>query len=220
MIETVEKGDLVVRWIYSCFFIGCFLLVLVAPRAWGDIYWFKDKQGVVHLSNVPVDNRFRFKEREKGERVQPAPYEYHGKHYDKLINRVAFEKGLDPALLHAVIYVESQYDPSAVSPRGAVGLMQLMPDTGKRMGVMDPYMPDQNLAGGARYLQLLLKRYKGQLRLALAAYNAGEGAVDRYKGIPPYPETENYVKKVLKIYNKRKTRWGDNLYGSRLSSKK
>ncbi len=202
------------RWLFSCLLICSFALVVISSRAWGDIYWFKDEQGTVHLSNVPVDNRFRFKERENGEKIPPALYEYRRKKYDKLINKIAHEKGLDPALLHAVIYVESYYNPLAVSPKGAIGLMQLMPDTGKRMGVTDPYRPDQNLAGGARYLRQLLERYKGRLQLALAAYNAGEGAVDRYKGIPPYPETENYVKKVLKIYRNKKKRWGDDLYGS------
>jgi soluble lytic murein transglycosylase-like protein len=108
--------------------------------------------------------------------------------------------GLDPDLVLAVASVESAFVPTAVSPKGAQGLMQLMPATARALGVTDAFDPEANLDGGARHLQSLIERYKGDVEKALAAYNAGERAVERYKGVPPYRETRSYVKKVLKRY--------------------
>ena len=116
----------------------------------------------------------------------------------ELASRVAQRHGVDEALVQAVIAVESRYDPFAVSPRGARGLMQLMPKTAARFAVRDVFDPAENLEGGVRYLKELLERYSGQTRLALAAYNAGEEAVERFSGIPPYRETVQYVSRVLR----------------------
>lgn len=120
---------------------------------------------------------------------------------DKHINEYSFKYGLDPDLIRAVIKVESNYNPKAVSPKGAIGLMQLMPSTAKLMGVKDPYNIEENIYGGCKYLKFLLEEFSGDLKLALAAYNAGKEKVLQYRGIPPYEETVKYVKNVLKIYN-------------------
>ncbi len=118
----------------------------------------------------------------------------------ELVRQVSAEHGLDPKLVDALIRVESGYDPTAVSRKGAMGLMQLMPATANRLGVADPFDPEQNVRGGVREFARLVDHYRGNLQFALAAYNAGEGAVARYSGIPPYKETRNYVSQILTIY--------------------
>jgi soluble lytic murein transglycosylase-like protein len=115
-----------------------------------------------------------------------------------IVERVAAEQSLPPELIHSVIQVESNYNASAVSPKGAQGLMQLMPDTARRFGVPDSFDPAQNIQGGAKYLKYLLDIYKGDYPRALAAYNAGEKAVAKYDGVPPYAETQSYVARVQK----------------------
>jgi soluble lytic murein transglycosylase-like protein len=112
------------------------------------------------------------------------------------VDRIARQNQLSPRLVHSVIQVESNYNPSAVSPKGAQGLMQLIPSTARRFGVSNVFDPADNIQGGARYLKYLLGLYGGDEALALAAYNAGEGAVSRYGGVPPFPETQDYVAKV------------------------
>ena len=119
--------------------------------------------------------------------------------YDNLILQKAHQLGLEPALLKAIIHIESAFNPIAESSRGALGLMQLMPDTALRYGVTDRNNPAQSVDGGGRYMRDLLLLFDHDTRLALAAYNAGENAVARYQGIPPYEETRNYVEKVLKL---------------------
>lgn len=121
---------------------------------------------------------------------------------ESLIDQIAKEEGMDPSLLRAVVKVESAFDANAISPKGAVGLMQLMPDTARDLGVRNRYNPEQNLRGGAKYLRQLLDQFSS-LRLALAAYNAGPGAVGQYGGIPPYAETRQYVHKVLASYGQQ-----------------
>jgi soluble lytic murein transglycosylase-like protein len=116
---------------------------------------------------------------------------------ESLIESTAARYGVDPALVTSVVANESGFDPSAISKTGAQGLMQLMPGTAAELGVADPYDPAQNVDGGVRYLRALLDRFGGDARLAVAAYNAGPGAVERYDGVPPYAETQNYVKSVL-----------------------
>jgi soluble lytic murein transglycosylase-like protein len=123
--------------------------------------------------------------------------------YADLINKAADKHKVDARLLHAVIQAESAYNPLAVSSAGAVGLMQLMPDTARRYGVVDRRDAEQNIDGGTRYLKDLLARFNSNMRLAVAGYNAGEGAVMKYNNtVPPYPETQNYVQQVLSLYGK------------------
>lgn len=117
--------------------------------------------------------------------------------YNQLILSMSGKYGIDPSLIREVVEAESSYDPNALSSSGAQGLMQLMPGTAASYGVTDPYDPIQNLDGGTHFLRDLLNRFNGNTQLALAAYNAGPGAVDKYQGIPPYQETQNYVKKIM-----------------------
>lgn len=119
---------------------------------------------------------------------------------ERMVHEVAERHRVDPALVRAVVAAESNWNPSAISRRGALGLMQLIPGTAQRFGVGDPFNPQQNLDGGVRYLRTLLERYNGNLNLSLAAYNAGEGAVARARGIPRYRETLNYVQRVTDFY--------------------
>ena len=121
---------------------------------------------------------------------------------DWIIYRTGKSSGVDPRFIHAVIKQESRYDPKAVSHAGAEGLMQMMPATAKRFGLKDSFDPKANVEAGTKYLKWLLKRFDGDVTLALAGYNAGEGSVDKYKGVPPYNETQNYVKKIVKTYGK------------------
>jgi len=183
---------------------GLIALLLLAPFAAGagGVYKFVDDRGVVHFSNVPTDERYAPMPRQlRGLRMSiptgsGAPVN-HG--YDTLIVRTALAHRLEPALVKAVIAAESNFSERAVSRAGAQGLMQLMPDTAEQLGVVDPFVAEENVVGGTRYLRKMLDRY-GDLRRALAAYNAGPEAVDRHKGIPPYPETQAYVKRVMDYY--------------------
>jgi soluble lytic murein transglycosylase-like protein len=167
------------------------------------MYRFIDDRGVVHFSNAPSDRRYQAIKVPR--KVNPPGKEApkrripvnHG--YDSLIVREAKANRLDPALVKAVIAAESNFSAKAVSHAGAQGLMQLMPKTAAGLGVQDPFEAPQNVSGGSRYLRAMLDRY-GDLSRALAAYNAGTKAVDRYRGIPPYPETKAYVKRVLAYY--------------------
>ena len=136
------------------------------------------------------------------ERVERRPFEDPTRHsrYNGLIDEAAQLYELPESFIRAIMHVESNFNPTVVSRAGAMGLMQLMPQTAQSMGVSDPFDVRQNILGGARYLRILANRFKGDLVLTVAAYNAGEGAVEKYDGIPPYKETQRYVRRVLKHY--------------------
>jgi len=159
-----------------------------------------DEEGVTHITDTPTDPRYRQIRGSSGtasgwlripSAVQASPA------FGKEIRETADRYGVSPTLVEAVIRTESGFNPWAVSRKGAQGLMQLMPQTASALGVRDSFNPKQNIDGGVRHLKYLLDRYPGNVSLALAAYNAGEGAVDLYRGIPPYTETRLYVQKVL-----------------------
>jgi soluble lytic murein transglycosylase-like protein len=179
---------------------------LAAGIASADIYSFVDSAGVTHFTNVPSDSRYEFllatpKELTQSGEPYAAAMLARSAQYDPIIEKAAASASVAPDLLRAVIVVESGFNARAVSRRGAVGLMQLMPQTARRYGASDRYDPRQNVHAGARYLKSLIDRYDQDLELALAAYNAGENAVDRYGGqIPPYRETQAYVPRVLRVY--------------------
>ena len=171
--------------------------------AHADIYSFVDSEGVTHFTNVPVDGRYRLLLATPPEERAARPEHYLAKsaEFEPLIERAARSQSVRPELVRAVIVVESAFNPRAVSSRGAVGLMQLLPATARRYGVADAFDPEQNIKAGVHYLRDLLTRYGNNLELTLAAYNAGEDAVERHgRSIPPFAETQHYVPTVLRIY--------------------
>lgn len=176
------------------------VVLLGAPLAAvaGAIFSYTDDKGITHFTNRPRgDKRFqRVIFREDSRILRPAPAHFL---YDDLIDETARSYRVPPALVKAVVAAESAFDPRAVSRRGAKGLMQLMPQTAELLGVEHPLEPASNIRGGTEYLKAMLDRY-GDLSRALAAYNAGPSAVDRYGGVPPYPETQDYVDRVLDYY--------------------
>ncbi len=187
-------------------FVPC---VLFSVNASADIYSFKDDGGVVHFSNLPhLDKRYKLVYRiPTAFQMRPNAWSPNGpKLVDisklvPIIDNAAKMHGLDPKLIHAVIRAESGYNPGALSPKGAVGLMQLIPATAQRYGVNNINDPTENIFGGAHYLKDLLKMFNGNTELALAGYNAGENAVIRAgHKIPNYPETQAYVPKVMSFY--------------------
>ena len=216
MTAAVESGEGAVRLGDA---VGIFLKVFVLLLWFGicrgsesTVYTYSENDGSVSLSNVPTDRRYAVLVGSKGKEPQilAAVSGFRGGVgstsrglYAGVIDRVASLYGLESELLHAVIAVESGYNPVARSKKGASGLMQLMPETARRYGVADAFDPEQNIDAGARYLRDLLQMFEGNVSLVLAAYNAGENAVARNQNrIPPYRETLEYVPKVLAHYRK------------------
>jgi len=185
------------------------LAVAAAPGfARADVFSFTDANGVAHFSNIPTDSRYKLLFATPGD-LAPAEkgpsinWLARSAQYDGVIRGAAKDATIQAALVRAVIVVESGFNPRAVSKKGAIGLMQLQPATAKRYGVKNIYDPEQNVRAGAHYLRDLLVRFDSNLELALAAYNAGEEAVERYgRHVPPFRETLAYVPSVMKVYQR------------------
>ena len=188
------------------------VLVLLAGSAAADIYTYTDSNGVVHFTNSRSSSQgaklyIKTAPKPRGEPgVTPfMPSDTNPERftrYDEVIRQAATLYQIPVELVRAMIKVESDYDPRAVSIAGARGLMQIMPATGERMQVRDLFDPRENIFGGVRYMRILANTFNGDLQLTVAGYNAGEGAVMRHGGIPPYEETRMYVTKVLYYYNR------------------
>ncbi len=181
-------------------------LFLGSPSAaLADFYQYTDENGVVHITNVPTTAQYKWMMKERVPSVlSPSNPAYKGLsegRFEEMIRSTAVKYGVDPTLVKAIVKAESDFDPAAVSKKGATGLMQLMPATASRMGVKDIHDPADNVEGGIKYLSSLLQMFNWQVPLAVAAYNAGENAVLRYGDIPPYSETRTYVKRVLHYHN-------------------
>lgn len=180
-----------------------FLVLAVTVPAPAQVYSYTDSKGRLVLTDVPGRGRkmvsgSRSTATDTAETAS-APLAARDREIDRLVVKYAAAYDLEERLLRAVIKAESDFDHKAVSHKGAMGLMQLMPETGKEYGVRDFFDPEENIRAGARHLRKLLDRYFGDYELALAAYNAGETAVEKYNGIPPYPETREYVRKIMRM---------------------
>ncbi len=174
------------------------LVLLWTGPALGEIYYQVDEQGLAHFTNAPTSSGYRLLQ----PGVLPRASRLTSASIQELIAAFAAEHAIDSALIKAVIQVESNFNHKAVSRKGAQGLMQLMPSTIGRLSVGDAYDPHENIGAGVRYLRQLLDQFQGDLTLALAAYNAGEKAVLQYRGVPPYRETQDYVRKVMNLYRR------------------
>ena len=179
-----------------------------------EIYVFRERDGTIRFTDrkPPVGvkatlfkkSKARFSIYKVGSSINLGPWTFQrSKKYSSLIEELSQQFSLDANLIKAVIHAESAFNPGAVSPKGALGLMQLMPDTARMIGIKNPFIPKENLLGGTKYLAKLIKKYDN-IEHALAAYNAGEGAVDQFGGIPPYSETKSYVRKVLTLKERYK----------------
>ena len=178
------------------------LLVLGKSSADADIYRYEDDEGIVHFTDAPTDKRFKIFMRDlKKDRLLRTKLQFsksaNPAEYENLIASCATKYGVNPCLIKAVIHAESGYNPNAVSRKGASGLMQLMPGTARSLKVSNSFDPKDNVEGGVKYLRFLLDTFRGDVSLAVAAYNAGLNKVAKYGGIPPYNETRTYVDRVL-----------------------
>lgn len=183
--------------------LSLFSIISYSDASFADIYKYEDAEGVIHFTDAPTDRRFKvfMRDIQKDKRLRTnfgfTRASRNPAEFDQIINSCSTEFGVDKYLVKAVIHAESGYNPNALSRKGAAGLMQLMPGTAQGLKVADSFNPADNIRGGVRYLRFLLDTFKGNVTLALAAYNAGLSRVAKYGGVPPYEETRNYVSKVL-----------------------
>lgn len=174
-------------------------LLFLHSIAGADIYRYVDANGTIHFTNTPTTPRYQLFKKSKTKKSIAA---INTARYDHLIKEISNRYSINPALVKAVIKAESNFDPYAVSKKGARGLMQLMPETMKHFQVYNPFHPRDNINGGVKFLKQLLERFNHDLSLSLAAYNAGPNVVEQYEAIPPYEETRHYVKKVLNFFDR------------------
>lgn len=213
MIERIKNRKrsiaLIVR--IATALLACWMLIPQGLCA--EIYSYVDKDGVMHFTNVPTSNKYSTRKyRYVGNEFSgirfirmPTPFtRTNCNQYDDIIRRASKVHGIKYELVKAIIHAESSFNPNAVSSAGACGLMQLMPENIDKFNVSDPFDPQENIMAGTKFFRQLLDRYDSDLRLTLAAYNAGPGAVDQYQGIPPFPETKDYVSRVLAYYDNYK----------------
>lgn len=196
-----------VSGLFKILAVAGFFALASPPEADADYYSYVDSKGVIHITNAPTSSRYKWRMPESGRSSASGAGKRQAvsrSSYDTLIDNISSAHGVETALVKAMIKVESDFDTYAISEDGAAGLMQLMPDTAAKMGVIDIHDPGQNVRGGVKFFKKLLGTFKSDLRLALAAYNAGENAVLKYGKVPPYPETRNYVEKVLRYRDKYK----------------
>lgn len=178
-------------------FLLCLIFNLFIPSAaFADIYKYRDKNGVMHFTNIRSDLRYTLYIKEARENPDAFITKY-----DVIIKAASEKFSMEPSLVKAVIKAESGFNHAAVSSKGAQGLMQLMPGTAEAMEVDDPYNPEKNIFGGTKYLSKMMERFNNDVRLALAAYNAGPEKVDKYKDVPPFNETKTFIERVMKYYN-------------------
>ncbi len=183
------------------------ILVLSLPlQVYGGIYGYIDSRGVYHFTNIPPPGKkYHVIVPEKNRSVVYKPISINSTNYDKLILQHSANHGVDPSLIKAIMMAESNFNPYAVSPKGAQGLMQLMPDTARLVNVDNPFDPDENIKGGIKYIKMLDEIFKGDLELILAAYNAGPARVIENKmNVPPLEETKTYIKRVKHYYHRLK----------------
>lgn len=190
----------------NCALIVSFLL-LFTSAAYPDIYKYTDENGVVCYTDAPLGKKTQkvLKETSVAEKDPSVSLAAPERDYSNYVIKAATKYEIEPELIHAVIKTESNGNQRAVSKKGAIGLMQLMPSTAMDMDVNNPFNPEENIEGGARYLRYLIERFNGDLTLALAAYNAGPKTVEKYGNVPPISETRQYVKKVFSLYNGKKS---------------
>jgi len=180
--------------------IASLILMLGLSSASADIYRYIDENGVMHFTNAPTSSKFKLFMRERKIFISKLD----SNQFDPIITDASKKYGLEAPLIKAVIKAESDFDPNAISHKGARGLMQIMPMNFRLLNVENPFDPHQSIDAGARYLRDMMDRYNGKLNLSLAAYNAGPGAVDRHGGVPPYQETEEYIERVMRYYQRYK----------------
>jgi len=174
------------------------IILSVAPfPVSADIYMFVDSEGVLHFTNMPSSPKYKLFAKEYPVKSGKT---FTTTKYDKLIAKASKKHGLSFSLIKAIIKAESDFDPNAVSKAGAMGLMQIMPKNITAFNINNPFNPSENIMGGAGYFKKMLKCFEGDIHLALAAYNAGPATVIRYRNIPPFEETENFVDRVMKYY--------------------